>query len=38
MRAQHADVLEAIRTSGDLDDKTAAKLKSAVDGYAKTFA
>jgi F-type H+/Na+-transporting ATPase subunit alpha len=38
LRAQHADVLEAIRTSGDLDDKTAAKLKSAVDGYAKTFA
>jgi F-type H+-transporting ATPase subunit alpha len=38
MRAQHADILEAIRTSGDLDDKTSAKLKSAVDAYAKAFA
>jgi F-type H+-transporting ATPase subunit alpha len=38
MRAQHADLLEAIRASGDLDDKTATKLKGAVDGYAKTFA
>jgi F-type H+-transporting ATPase subunit alpha len=38
LRAQHADILEAIRTTGDLDDKTSAKLKSAVDAYAKTFA
>jgi F-type H+/Na+-transporting ATPase subunit alpha len=38
MRAQHADILEAIRNSGDLDDKTSAKLKSAVDAYAKVFA
>ncbi|HXN44854.1 MAG TPA: F0F1 ATP synthase subunit alpha [Xanthobacteraceae bacterium] len=38
VRAQHADVLDAIRTSRDLDDKTSAKLKSAVDAYAKAFA
>src|SRR6059058_1962667 len=38
IRGRHADVLDAIRTSRDLDDATAAKLKSAVDGYAKTFA
>ncbi len=38
MRAQHAEILEAIRTSRDLDDGTSAKLKSAVDAYAKTFA
>ena len=38
VRSKHADILEAIRTSGDLNDATAGKLKSAVDGYAKTFA
>jgi F-type H+-transporting ATPase subunit alpha len=38
LRAQHADVLEAIRSSRDLDDKTSAELKGAVDDYAKTFA
>jgi len=38
MRAEHADILDAIRTSRDLDDKTSAKLKSAVDTYAKAFA
>jgi F-type H+/Na+-transporting ATPase subunit alpha len=38
LRAQHADILEAIRTTRDLDDATSAKLKSAVDAYAKTFA
>jgi len=38
MRTQHKDVLTAIRDSRDLDDATAAKLKAAVDGYAKTFA
>jgi F-type H+/Na+-transporting ATPase subunit alpha len=38
LRSKHADVLEAIRASRDLDDATAAKLKSAVEGYAKTFA
>jgi F-type H+/Na+-transporting ATPase subunit alpha len=38
VRTQHQDILEAIRTSGDLDDATAAKLKAVVDNYAKTFA
>ena len=38
MRTQHADILAAIRDSRDLDDATAAKLKAAVDAYAKTFA
>ncbi len=38
LRAQHADILDAIRTSRDLDDETSAKLKSAVDAYAKAFA
>jgi F-type H+-transporting ATPase subunit alpha len=38
LRNQHTDVLNAIRTSRDLDDATAAKLKGVVDSYAKTFA
>ncbi|MEA2934891.1 MAG: F-type H+/Na+-transporting ATPase subunit alpha [Variibacter sp.] len=38
IRTQHAGILESIRTSGDLADDTAAKLKDVVDGYAKTFA
>jgi F-type H+-transporting ATPase subunit alpha len=38
MRTQHQDILDAIRDSKDLDDATAAKLKAAVDAYAKTFA
>ena len=38
MRTQHADILAAIRDSRDLDDATAAKLKAAVDDYAKSFA
>ena len=37
IRTKHADILKAIRDSRDLDDATAAKLKSAVEGYAKTF-
>jgi F-type H+-transporting ATPase subunit alpha len=37
-RTKHADILEDIRNTGDLTDATAAKLKSMVDGYAKTFA
>ncbi|MDQ2955221.1 MAG: F0F1 ATP synthase subunit alpha, partial [Pseudomonadota bacterium] len=37
IRTKHADILKAIRESRDLDDATAAKLKSAVEGYAKTF-
>jgi F-type H+-transporting ATPase subunit alpha len=38
LRNQHADILNAIRTSRDLDDGTTAKLKGVVDAYAKTFA
>src|SRR3989441_5477074 len=38
MRAEHPDILETIRTSRDLDDAAASKLKGAVDAYAKTFA
>ncbi|MDJ1157371.1 F0F1 ATP synthase subunit alpha [Chelatococcus sp. SYSU_G07232] len=37
LRAKHADILDAIRTSRDLSDDTAAKLKSAVEAFAKTF-
>jgi F-type H+/Na+-transporting ATPase subunit alpha len=38
MRTQQQGILAAIRDSRDLDDATAAKLKAAVDDYAKTFA
>jgi len=38
LRAQHADILDSIRKSRDLDDATAGKLKGVVDSYAKTFA
>ncbi len=38
LRNQQGELLSAIRDSGDLKDDTAAKLKSVVDGYAKTFA
>jgi F-type H+-transporting ATPase subunit alpha len=38
LRSKNADILEDIRKTGDLTDATAAKLKGAVDGYAKTFA
>jgi F-type H+-transporting ATPase subunit alpha len=37
MRTKNADLLDSIRKSGDLSDADAAKLKGAVDGYAKTF-
>jgi F-type H+-transporting ATPase subunit alpha len=38
VRSKNADLLEDIRKTGDLTDATAAKLKGAVDAYAKTFA
>jgi F-type H+-transporting ATPase subunit alpha len=38
LRNQKPEILEEIRASGDLGEATAAKLKSAVEGYAKTFA
>jgi F-type H+-transporting ATPase subunit alpha len=38
LRGKHVDILNSIRESRDLSDDTAGKLKSAVEGYAKTFA
>ena len=38
LRSKNADILEDIRKTGDLTDATAAKLKSAVDAYGKSFA
>ncbi len=38
MHASHAGILDAIRSSKDLADDTAAKLKAAVEAYAKAFA
>jgi F-type H+-transporting ATPase subunit alpha len=38
LRNQHKDVLDDIRKTGDLTDATSAKLKSIVEGYARTFA
>src|SRR6202000_1274594 len=38
LHSQHPDILNAIRDSRDLDDPTAAKLKTAVESFAKTFA
>jgi F-type H+-transporting ATPase subunit alpha len=37
MRTKQADLLASIGKSGDLSDADGAKLKSVVDGYAKTF-
>jgi F-type H+-transporting ATPase subunit alpha len=38
MRTKHADILDTIRDTGDLDDAAAGKLKAVVDAFAKTFA
>jgi F-type H+/Na+-transporting ATPase subunit alpha len=38
IHSKHADILNAIRDSRDLDDAVAAKLKAAVEDYAKSFA
>ena len=38
LRGKHVDILNTIRDSRDLSDDVAGKLKSAVEGYAKTFA
>ncbi len=37
MRSKHAGLLDSIRKSNDLSDADGAKLKDAVDGYARTF-
>ena len=38
LRGKNAEILNAIRDSRDLSDDTAAKLKSVVEGFAKSFA
>src|SRR2546423_585955 len=38
LRGKNVEILNNIRDSRDLSDDTAAKLKSVVEGYAKTFA
>jgi F-type H+-transporting ATPase subunit alpha len=38
VRGKNVDILNTIRDTRDLNDDTAAKLKSVVEGYAKTFA
>jgi len=38
MRAEHADILGEIRSSGDLPDATRDKLVAALDAFAKQFA
>ncbi len=37
MAAQHADVLEAIRTTGDLSKETEEALRAALEAYTKDF-
>ncbi|GJE01194.1 MULTISPECIES: F0F1 ATP synthase subunit alpha [Methylobacterium] len=37
LRGKHADLLETIRSSKDLSDDSAAKLKGVVESYAKSF-
>jgi F-type H+-transporting ATPase subunit alpha len=38
IRSKNADILEMIRSSKDLSDDTAAKLKAAVEAFATSFA
>jgi len=38
LRREHPDILTDIREARDLGDATTAKLKSAVEAFAKTFA
>ncbi len=38
IRAEHKDILDAIRTSGDLAADTEAKLKTALERFAQAFA
>ena len=35
--ADHSDILEAIRTSGKLEEDTKKKLTAALDEFAKVF-
>jgi F-type H+/Na+-transporting ATPase subunit alpha len=38
VRSRNPEILESIRTSRDLSDETAGKLKNAVESFAKSFA
>ncbi len=38
VRTKNTDILDDVRTSNDLDDATAKKLKAVVDDFAKSFA
>jgi F-type H+/Na+-transporting ATPase subunit alpha len=38
MREKHADVMDSIRTEKAISDATMAKLKGAVEAFAKSFA
>ena len=38
LRSEHPDILDEIRSSRDLSDAVAGRLKGAVDAYAKAFA
>jgi F-type H+-transporting ATPase subunit alpha len=38
LRSQHNEILENIRSSKDLSDDTAAKLKAVVENFSKSFA
>ena len=37
LRTSHADLMDAIRSSKDLSDASAAQLKSVVESFAKSF-
>jgi F-type H+/Na+-transporting ATPase subunit alpha len=37
LRANHPEILDDIRATRDLSDATGAKLKSAVESFAKSF-
>jgi F-type H+-transporting ATPase subunit alpha len=38
LRGKHSEILSTIRDTRDLSDDTAAKLKTVVEGFAKTLA
>jgi len=38
MREAHGDILRTIRETGDLSDETRARLREALDSFARTFA
>ena len=38
MESEHADLLETIRTTGQLEDDTSEKLAQAVEQFKKGFA